>query len=378
MFKDFVMKLDLARKLRKQIGCVNSVSYNALGDILVSGSDDRKVILWDWESGSVKLSFDSGHKKNILQANIVPETDERIIVTCAADGQVRHASILECGIVETKLLGKHQGRAHKLANDTVNPHVFYTCGEDGLVQHFDLRTGDATELFKCQPVRGRLFTTVVHLTTIAIDPLNPNTFVVAGSDEFTRLYDIRSYRYDASTAFGEPVDHFCPEHLVGDENVGITGLSFSDQSELLVSYSEEFIYLFSKNMGRGSDINSILDHRHLTIDPDSEMEIDSKPGPQAFKGHRNRLTVKGVSFFGGNEYIASGSDCGRMFIWKKKDARLVRVMEADMQVVNCIQAHPHTLMLASGGIDHDIKIWTPTALEKAPAPSNINRVCMHI
>lgn len=43
--------------------------------------------------------------------------------------------IPEHGEIEPKLLGKHQGRAHKLANEPGSPHIFYTCGEDGLVQH---------------------------------------------------------------------------------------------------------------------------------------------------------------------------------------------------------------------------------------------------
>lgn len=37
--------------------------------------------------------------------------------------------------METALLAKHQGRAHKLAIEPGSPHIFYTCGEDGLVQH---------------------------------------------------------------------------------------------------------------------------------------------------------------------------------------------------------------------------------------------------
>ena len=69
------MRLDLARKLQNHRGCVNTVSFNADGDILISGSDDRQVILWDWETGSVKLAFDSGHNSNVFQAKIVPETD---------------------------------------------------------------------------------------------------------------------------------------------------------------------------------------------------------------------------------------------------------------------------------------------------------------
>ncbi|GJU45174.1 hypothetical protein Tco_1202440 [Tanacetum coccineum] len=38
------------------------------------------------------------------------------------------------------------------------------------------------------------------------------------------------------------------------------------------------------------------------------------------------------------EYVSSGSDCGRMFIWRKKDAKLVRLIEADKEEVNCIEA----------------------------------------
>lgn len=85
-------RLDLYRKLAKHRGCVNTVSFNAGGDILVSGSDDKRVVLWDWETGHKKLSFHSGHTNNVFQAKIMPYTDDRSIVTCAADGQVFHLS----------------------------------------------------------------------------------------------------------------------------------------------------------------------------------------------------------------------------------------------------------------------------------------------
>lgn len=48
---------------------------------------------------------------------------------------MRYAKILESGNVDTKLLGQHEGRAHKLAIEPGSPHIFYSCGEDGLVQH---------------------------------------------------------------------------------------------------------------------------------------------------------------------------------------------------------------------------------------------------
>lgn len=88
LFQDLVLHFDIHRKLEKHRGCVNTVSFNAEGDILVSGSDDRRIILWDWESGHAKLSFESGHMNNVFQAKFMPYTDDRSIVTCAADGQV--------------------------------------------------------------------------------------------------------------------------------------------------------------------------------------------------------------------------------------------------------------------------------------------------
>ena len=48
---------------------------------------------------------------------------------------MRHARILDSGKVETSLLAEHQGRAHKLAIEPGSPHIFYSCGEDGVVQH---------------------------------------------------------------------------------------------------------------------------------------------------------------------------------------------------------------------------------------------------
>ncbi|CAH8273727.1 unnamed protein product [Arabidopsis lyrata] len=354
--EDLLRRLGLDKKLDKHKGCVNSVSFNADGDLLLSGSDDKQVILWDWETASVKLSFDSGHFNNVFQAKFMPFSDDRSIVTSAADKQVRYSKILESGQVETSLLGKHQGPVHKLAVEPGSPFSFYTCGEDGAVKHFDLRTRVATNLFTCKEAK---FNLVVYLHTIAVDPRNPGLLAVAGMDEYARLYDIRSYRSEGWYNFTQPVDHFCPGHLIGNDHVGITGLAFSDQSELLASYSDEFIYLFTPDMGLGP------------APYPSSTKTEERMTPQVYKEHKNRETVKGVNFFGPKcEYVVSGSDCGRIFIWRKKDGELLRAMEADKHVVNCIESHPHMPLMCSSGIDTDIKIWTPGGTEKPVSPAN--------
>lgn len=72
-----------------------------------------------------------------------------------------------------------------------------------------------------------------------------------------------------------------------------------------------------------------------------------------------------MSFLGlDDEYVASGSDCGHLFVWSKRDGRLRRMLHGDSHVLNCVEPHPHQpLTIATSGIDDDIKMWTAEAAQ---------------
>lgn len=78
-------------------------------------------------------------------------------------------------------------------------------------------------------------------------------------------------------------------------------------------------------------------------------------------GHRNARTMIKEASWWGTRFILSGSDCGHMFAWDRDTGELVMMMEADRHVVNCVQPHPHDPILATSGIDYDVKLWSPTA-----------------
>ncbi|KAF8397628.1 hypothetical protein HHK36_016548 [Tetracentron sinense] len=360
-----VKRICLYGKLDGHEGCVNAVEFNSTGDLLVSGSDDRQVIFWNWTDKIKKFSYPSGHLDNIFQTCIMPFTDDRKLVTSGGDGQVRLGQVLENGRVDTKRLGKHRGHVYKLAIEPGSPHIFYSCGEDGFLQHFDLRSHSATKIFCCssftentQPHNS------IRLNAIVIDPRNPNYFAIGGSDAYARVYDIRNYQRDASSSSDRPVNIFCPRHLIKTENVHITGLAYSNTSELLVSYNDELVYLFQKNMGMGPN--------HRSIPPENLQKLDQ---PQVYTGHRNSQTVKGVSFFGPNdEYVLSGSDCGHIFIWKKKGGKLVRLLIGNRHIVNHLEPHPHMPVLATSGIEKNIKLWAPTSKDSLPLPDNVEQI----
>lgn len=76
---------------------------------------------------------------------------------------------------------------------------------------------------------------------------------------------------------------------------------------------------------------------------------------------RNRQTIKGVNFYGLNsEFIMSGSDCGNFFMWEKNSEAIVQWLPGDESgVVNCLEGHPHFPIIATSGLDHDVKLWSP-------------------
>ena len=76
-----------------------------------------------------------------------------------------------------------------------------------------------------------------------------------------------------------------------------------------------------------------------------------------------RLYLKALYFK--RNYISAGSDDGSFFIWDRTTTNIVRVLHGDESIVNCIQPHPFTNMIATSGIDPHIRIWTPQFNEKA-------------
>ncbi|KAF2299750.1 hypothetical protein GH714_003054 [Hevea brasiliensis] len=53
------------------------------------------------------------------------------------------------------------------------------------------------------------------------------------------------------------------------------------------------------------------------------------------------------------EYVASGSDDGRCFIWEKQTGRLIKMLNGDEAVVNCVQCHPFDCVVATSDLDSD-------------------------
>ncbi|KAG7454998.1 hypothetical protein MATL_G00251900 [Megalops atlanticus] len=333
--RGLVQRLELQARLERHTGCVNTLHFNPSGTRLASGSDDLRVVIWDWARRRAELEFDSGHKSNVFQAKFLPHSGDSTLAMCARDGQIRVAELSATQRCKnTKRVAQHKGAAHKLALEPDSPCSFLSAGEDAVVFGIDLRLDrPATKLVVVKEGDKK-----VGLYTIFVNPANTHHFAVGGRDQYVRIYDQRKINENDNNGV---LKKFCPSHLVSSESkTNITCLVYShDGTELLASYNDEDIYLFNSQHSDGADYC------------------------RRYKGHRNNATVKGVNFFGPcSEFVVSGSDCGHIYLWDKQSARVVQYMEGDKGgVVNCLEPHPHLPGLATSGLDHDVKLWAPTA-----------------
>ncbi|KAG8201043.1 hypothetical protein JTE90_002718 [Oedothorax gibbosus] len=337
-----VQRLELMYKMKKHDGCVNTVNFNASGSRLVSGSDDLSVIIWDWALGEHVLEYRSGHNTNVFQAKFMPMCDDSNIVTCARDGQVRLGQLNPDGSCKgTRKLAQHKGSVHKLAIQTDSPNCILTCGEDTAVFSIDLREERPSKILSCKHGGKK-----VPLYSIFSNPLKSHEFVVAGRCQFVKIYDRRFLSESEAH-----IRQFCPEPLAKDNKYNVTCAVYNyNGEEVLASYNDEDIYLFSSK------------------------ETSPSKYLHRYRGHRNSQTVKAVNYFGArSEYIVSGSDCGNIFFWDKESEHIVKYMYGDEGgAVNCLEPHPNVPILATSGLDDDIKIWVPSC-EHPPDMSNLQK-----
>lgn len=347
--KRMVERLELMYKMKAHEGCVNALHFNSNGTRLASGSDDLCVVVWDWTISEPVLKYDSGHRSNVFQAKFMPMSGDCYIVSCARDGLVRLAELSTTGVCKTtRRLAQHRAAAHKLSIEPDSPHNVLSCGEDAYVFGIDLRENSPSKLVLVKEKDKK-----VPLYTIFINPRKTNEFAVGGRDHFVRVYDRRFTGSDSSI-----VKKYCPHHLVdSDIRASISCLVYNyDGTEILASYNDEDIYIFNTAHSDGAEFV----HR--------------------YRGHRNSQTVKGVNYFGlRSEYVVSGSDCGYIYVWDKETEHIVHFMHGDEEgVVNCLEPHPTCPILATSGLDEDVKIWVPSC-ETPPDMSGLKKkICQNM
>jgi WD40 repeat protein len=108
----------------------------------------------------------------------------------------------------------------------------------------------------------------------------------------------------------------------------VTGIAY-DGRDIIANYSGYTAFLFRKDKTKCVPIESDGKKSRLPKVESSESDLPPCDGTweRAYQGHSNQLTVKEISFLGWhNEYISTGSDDGRVFIWEKETEKVSNII----------------------------------------------------
>ncbi|GLT37305.1 hypothetical protein SLA2020_116320 [Shorea laevis] len=332
---------------------INCIAFSPTGRFLVSGS--YFLTLWDMcsykkETILPKTQLSMTDQSSMTQVTVM--TDERKILFSLSNGEVFVAHVDSNGSGITKL-GSHLEAVSGLIRNISNPDEGYSCGDDGFINHFDIRERDYNSLLKCyrfdnSPSRK------LKLNGILQNPDDPQCITVCGDDAYIRVYDLRWLKGpDCLT------DVYLPHDLVNRSSACIKGIAYSNMGQLLASCNNQKIYMFEQEIGLGPP--PIPLPLHINAFPLQLSEA------QVYQGHtvNDQRGRHDITFFGPkDEYIASGSACGRIFFWNKREPHRVGSTESHLHSISCMTRHPRsqTPILATSGEDQHVRFWASKLL----------------
>lgn len=167
---ELVQRMTLLKILPVHKGCVNSVRWNSTGTVLLSGSDDKNLVITDAHKHRVVWRHKTNHKSNIFCAKFLPDGSDLNIMSCSGDGMVLHTGsvfltlkvrsnffldINDPEYSEDNQYTCHFGPVYEVEISLTDPTCAMTCGEDGTVRWIDLRESRHRNCHKrgCRQVR---------------------------------------------------------------------------------------------------------------------------------------------------------------------------------------------------------------------------------
>ncbi|KAJ3062929.1 WD and tetratricopeptide repeats protein, partial [Rhizoclosmatium hyalinum] len=116
-------------------------------------TDDCTVKLWDPyrndHAGSALVhSFATSHTANIFSAKFMVGSDTKI-ASCAMNGKVRYHETNGASVSLNGLFNCHSEMTDEVFPDPQNPHVFFSCSDDGTVNEYDTRVATSCHCEHC-------------------------------------------------------------------------------------------------------------------------------------------------------------------------------------------------------------------------------------
>jgi WD40 repeat protein len=367
---------------------VRAIAFSSDGRMIVSGSSDGTICLWNIEGKLIGQAF-QGHVSPVISVAFSP--DSQYIVSCSADMTVsqwtlegnlighllqRHENPIQRAVfssdckyivsctdrmmyvwdLQGNLIGQpfqtQQGNINALAFSLDSQYI--ACCMDRIVQLLDLQGNPI-----CQPFQANK----ISVTSVAFSP-DSQHIISGGVDAMLQLWDLQGNpigqpflggeRYITSIAFspdGQTIASGCADRTVylWDTKGDLISKLFSEEppsplpchTSVFVSSDSQYIL---------STANE-LDNKTVVRLCDIRSNLISKP----FQGHQGSITS--VAFSPDNHCIASGSVDATVRLWDTKGNQIGQPFRGHKDEITSIAFSSDSQYIVSGSRDGEVRLW---------------------
>lgn len=320
--------------IKAHTGCVNAVTFSNLGEeYLATGGDDARVLVWRVahviEGKCKPITMATIHQSNVF--SIAFSCDNTIVYSAGNDSDViKH----DFASGRSLSVFPHNDVVYCVAAHPSSPQIILTASEDGTVHIIDTRLPRIThDMILAEDLHA--------FQSVAFNPLEPRLVAVGNTRYGAALFDSRQRK-----------------RLLRYKS---TEWALEKQDVMSVCFNRAGTRLFTMQ-------------KHL---PPTVFDIWNREPCYSFTssdgGYRNSVTMKSGCFAGPrDEYIVSGSDDFRIYMWKIPDGRPVQVgpllpnveprphlvLPGHRSIVNQVRYSPRHSLMCSSGVEKVIKLWS--------------------
>lgn len=328
------------REFKAHFGCVNAIEFSHKGgELMASGGDDRRVLLWNVEKALSDIgsprSMKGEHNSNIFCLTF--DHDNNKIFSGGNDEQVIVHDIQSGATLD---VFKHEDAVYGLTSDPNNVNVFASACDDGRILVFDIREPPSTDPFCLAN-----YTSSMH--AVAYNHVEPRLLATANAREGIGLWDIRKPR------------------------------------SCLLRYGSGLVQQSCMSVCINKMGNRLLALRRRLPAVLYDIKNTSPLCEFDHAGYYNSCTMKSCSFAGDrDQYVLSGSDDFNLYMWKipedlsqrkfVNDAHMV--LHGHRSIVNQVRFNAANHLIISSGVEKSIKVWSPFPVPKSEGGIDANSV----
>lgn len=303
---------------------IRALALSADGTLLASGGGDTYVCLWDVHSGQLLHTLPGFVYRTI---HLSFRADGRLLATVGADQTVALWEVATGRRLE--ILQVHSNHLHTVAFSP-DGKMLASGGTDGLIRLWDAAQpgSDRAPTAKRQPSNATRIIRTLHghirwIYDVAFrSPMQGvgTLLVSAGRESVIRLWEVESGRLFTSFT----------EH--GDE---VEAIGFSPDGQWLASACQEAVSLW--------EVAALLRAAH-----------SAKP-VVILQGHTGRILS--FAFSPDGRWVATGSTDRTVRVWDLTKRGAFYSLIGHTNGVNCVAFHPHGALLATSSFDQTVRLW---------------------